>query len=285
YTFLFLTIVLVYGDECENKEEGLVYNGCSVYQIESQNECPLAINNGEGNFVFYIKAHTRGNLSISLHESYGSSSNQITSNLFTTRLSDDNEWHKILIRRGDIGDGPHGESKATYFLEVDDHLHPVQHTDISVGNQIRVNTVASLWTSECDLRQYTTPQPTNKHLLTPKPTTPTLPLIQSRSHRQYTAPQPTNKPLSAPNPATTTLPSIQSQSQVTTKSTVTGGETQPVIIAAVSLVLILVAILVTVIMVLRHRRRKRDQALTQPTDCQNRYGSYDNQGTGENQVP
>ncbi|CAL4125024.1 unnamed protein product, partial [Meganyctiphanes norvegica] len=257
-TLFYLTIV--YGDVCKNQEEGLGYAGCAVYKIESKKECPLAINNGEGSFVFYIKAQTQGQLAISLHESFGSSSNQITSNLFTTRLNDDNEWHKIKISKGDHSDGKHGPM-ATYFLHVDD-LNPVQNTNITVGNEIRVNYETSLWTSECDPREYTQLEP-------PGPTT----LSQS----------PTQQP----------SPSLQPQLRVTAATTVTGNTTT-MIIAAVSLLLILVAILVIVILVLKHRRRNRDQAMTQPTDHQNRlsrhvsenslYGSYDNQGKGENQV-
>ncbi|CAL4061547.1 unnamed protein product [Meganyctiphanes norvegica] len=67
------------------------------------------------------------------------------------------------------------------------------------------------------------------------------------------------------------------------------------IIAAAVLVLIMVVIIMIATLVLRHKKRTRDPAMIQSTDHQPRlsrhvsenslYESYDNSGTGENQVP
>ncbi|CAL4150881.1 unnamed protein product, partial [Meganyctiphanes norvegica] len=222
-----------------------------------------------------------GQLSISLHERYApGSSQEITSNVFTTQLSDANEWYKINIRRGEIRDGLFSEPVATYFLDINEKGH-LKNTDKKVGNEIRVKTVTSLWTPDCDPRQYDKqPEPTKATQVPPEITKPT----------HLSTQPPIQPPTQAPGQSS--LPSLQPQ--VNTPSTFT-GDAQTIVIAAVTLLLILVAIIVTVILVLRHRRRSRDQALTQPTDHQNRlsrhvsenslYGSYDNQGIGENQVP
>ncbi|CAL4127834.1 unnamed protein product [Meganyctiphanes norvegica] len=275
-TLFILTFGLVYGvNECKNQEEGLGYIGCPVYKIESQQECYWATNDGDGNLVFYLKPLTTGQLAISLHERHQSqSSSQRTDNLFTIPLSDSNVWRKIKIRRGEVRHFL--SAKASYFLEVNNQDHvPVRSSEIEIGNEIRVKTVKSLWTSECDPRDYTPPQTTKATQHTPEPTTPTQAPTQS----------PTQAPTQPPSA------SLQPQQAAFTIT----GDTKIVIIAAVSLALILMAILMIVILVLRHRRRNRDQALTQTTDQQFRlsrhvsenslYASYDNEDTGENQVP
>ncbi|CAL4126630.1 unnamed protein product, partial [Meganyctiphanes norvegica] len=251
-----LSFVLIYGDECKNKEEGLGYIQCSVYKLELQQECPLATNDGDGNFVFYIKPLTQGQLSISLHESYGTGSSiERTGRLFSTHMLDANEWRKIKIRRGSAL--THWGSWTTYhyLLEVNKQSHLQTQEDLESGNEIRVKTaVKSLWTSECDPRDYTPPQTTKATQPSPEPPQP---------------PQTTKATQPPPDSTTPTQPLSSSLQPRVTASTIT-VDTKTIIIAVVLLVLIQVAILVTVILVLRHRRSNRDQALTQPSENQNR---------------
>ncbi|CAL4125022.1 unnamed protein product [Meganyctiphanes norvegica] len=285
-TYFGLTFGLVYGDDC--KERDVRYTRCSVYNVKSKKDCNVAMNNGDGNFEFYIKPLSEGKLVISLHKRDNpSTSTKITSNLFTTTSTKyANKWYKIKISKGGdkiesglLGFGP---TKYYYYLKVNDQK-AVQSGAFEPGNEIRVKTVASLWTSECDPRQYEPIPPTT----TASPS-PSHPVVATQSPTQPTKATETPSPIpQPPRPDTATNTSD-------TKSA-NNSVWQVAIIVSVSLALFLVIVIAIVILVRRHKRRTLDPALIKTTEHQNRlsrhvsenslYGCYDNQGAGENQVP
>ncbi|CAL4125023.1 unnamed protein product [Meganyctiphanes norvegica] len=174
------------------------------------------------------------------------------------------------------GGGLMSSTKHIYYLEINDQRHNIHSGAFEPGNEIRVKTVNSLWTPDCDPREHEPP---------PYPAT----VIESPT-QPPTKTQPPTQPPSLSQPPATEL----NTSANDTKSANFPAWQVPTI-AAVSLVLILVIILVIVILVRRRKRREPGVALTQLTDQQPRlsrhvsenslYGSYDHRGTGENQVP
>ncbi|CAL4188133.1 unnamed protein product [Meganyctiphanes norvegica] len=260
-TFICLAIALgAHGNKCRKKDERSTE--CSVYNIESQEDCPLAVNDGDGNFVFYIKPLTSGQLSISLHETdspgradlpgsgnvpgsgdlpdsgyvpdndylpdseidgsgyfpnsdsitddseYSQrSSTQLSGNLFTIHMNAANRWNKITIRRDNATHHFFQSNIFYYFLEVNDQIPIRSWSVFKSGNEIRVKTVKSLWSFECDPRQYL--PPSSDALLHP--------------------------------PGGIHIPVWQL-----------------VIIAAVTVALAMVVIILTVILVLRHKQRNPD---------------------------
>ncbi|CAL4061543.1 unnamed protein product, partial [Meganyctiphanes norvegica] len=232
-----------------------------------------------------------------LHERYGAgSSSERTTRLFATHMYNANEWRKIKIRRGSAVTRWGSSTTYHYLLEINKQSPLQTQEDLESGNEIRVKTaVKSLWTSECDPREYTPPQTTKA---TQPPSEPTTPPQTTKATQPPPEPTSSTQPPSPSLQPRVTATTITVDTSTQSPSTTITVDTKTMIIAAVSLVLILLAILMTVILVLRHRRRKRvqaDQALTQFSDPQNRisrhvsenslYGSYNNQGTGENQVP
>ncbi|CAL4125020.1 unnamed protein product [Meganyctiphanes norvegica] len=150
-----LTFVLVYGDECKNKKEGLDYIKCSVYKLELQQECPMATSDGDKRFVFYINQLTKGNLSISLYDrDENRGSIERSNNLFNVTMDNANTWYMIKIKRGNAKYHL-GTPTYKYSLYVNGLIRKITDSDYEAGNEIRMKTLRSLWTSECDPRDYT----------------------------------------------------------------------------------------------------------------------------------
>ncbi|CAL4061545.1 unnamed protein product [Meganyctiphanes norvegica] len=166
FIFIVLTFNQIHGDyyfKCEKEYE--TYMGCPVYKIESQYECeiPLMANYGEGNFIFYIKPLLKGDLSISLDIVGAQSTHrEIAKDIFDIEV-DANRWYKIKIIR-DKAPTKYSDMQfefQTYYLKVNGEQVAKCPNQTEVGNQIRMQTVAALWSFDCDPRQYQpTPQPT-----------------------------------------------------------------------------------------------------------------------------
>ncbi|CAL4125021.1 unnamed protein product [Meganyctiphanes norvegica] len=89
-----------------------------------------------------------------------------------------NVWYMIRIRRGDARRRRSARTNFTqtetafviyykYYLDVNGHALNTSISAYEAGNEIRLKTVRSLWTSECDPRYNNTqPQPTNSTLPT-----------------------------------------------------------------------------------------------------------------------
>ncbi|CAL4093350.1 unnamed protein product [Meganyctiphanes norvegica] len=246
-----LAFGLVYGnDECKNQKEGLEYYGCPVYTIESQQVCSLVTNDVEGNFVFYIKPLTKGQLSISLRDRNDSRSYDV----FTVTMKDADTWYKVKVRRNDTRD-QFDTHLYYYYLDINDPNYKLSYSYYEARKEIQVKTVSSLWTSECD-PQY--PQSPTEHLLPPLPP---------------------KRPLSSTQPST--QPPIQSthllSAATTVKHKISIPETnsasgrmnnqlsgwQYIVIASIAM--ICVTILIAVILVLKHKRMNPDPLKIQLT--------------------
>ncbi|CAL4093357.1 unnamed protein product, partial [Meganyctiphanes norvegica] len=265
---------------------------CPVYDVEPDDKCQvfLKTNEEEGNFLFYIKPLFGGEkMHISLHRrDKPNESKQIDAYFFTTTLNDANKWYKINITKNNKN-----TVTTKYNLDVNGKHFGISDKDEEVGDEIRVEILASSWQFTCDPQQAPeqgiayVPAPEPDPTFTERPNQP----VQSTNSKSTTTRHP-NKERSNMGASTIFPPPSKDGEGVWNNITAYVTELQMGIIAAV---ILLVLILAIVILVIRCKRKNRDPALVQTTYNQaslsrhvsenSLYASYDNQGTGDNQVP
>ncbi|CAL4202676.1 unnamed protein product [Meganyctiphanes norvegica] len=291
-TLICLAFGLVNGDntQCEKKYEKCI--GCRIYKLEAEGKCLsyLETNFGDGNFLFYINPLVQGVISISLYNKHSNNSHvEVSNNVFHVPMNSYvNSWNKISVKRGKVVSTNLYGSVHNYFIKLNkQNRRQIQvniPNDIDVVNEIRVETVSSLWSFTCDPRQYQLLTQQIHHITPVEATSGTTygylcPIDGKEIIENKTAhiPERISQETSNPDP----------------------GDDIPVwqlvMIGAGTLVLALVVIIVTVILILRRKRRNSQLAHNQPTDQQfslsrhvsenSLYASYDNHTTGENQMP